>query len=145
MKYKNFMQYAIKEAENAAMSGEVPVGAVIVCDGEVISSAHNICEKENALCHAEIIAINDAFKKLNVKYLDKCDIYVTLEPCAMCAGAIINSRIKRVYIGALDEKGGCCGSKHNLIYDFFKKTEVYHGICEDECKKLLTAFFKEKR
>ena len=143
MKYKKYMNYALKEAKKAFLEDEVPVGAVIVKDGIIISSAHNTCELNNVLCHAEIIAINDALKKLNARYLTDCELYVTLEPCAMCTGAIIHSKIKRIYIGAMDEKEGYCGSKDNLLIN--TKTEVYHGICEDECKILLKEFFKQKR
>jgi tRNA(adenine34) deaminase len=95
------------------------------------------------LYHAEIIAINEALKKINTRYLSDCELYVTLEPCAMCTGAIIHSGIKRVYIGATDEKEGCCGSRNNLLLN--TKTEIYHGINEDECKSIIKEFFKQKR
>lgn len=143
MKYKNYMNCALKEAKKAFLEDEVPVGAVIVKDGDIIACAHNTCEKDNVLYHAEIIVINDALKKLNTRYLTDCELYVTLEPCAMCTGAIIHTKIKRIYIGAMDEKEGYCGSKDNLLIN--TKTEVYHGICEDECKILLKEFFKQKR
>ena len=143
MKFNDFMIYALAEAKKAFLCDEVPVGAVIVKNGKIISLAHNKCEENNVLYHAEIIAINEALVKLNTRYLDDCELYVTLEPCAMCTGAIIHSKIKRVYIGALDEKDGYCGGHANLLLT--TKTEVYHGILEDECKTLIRDFFKQKR
>jgi len=143
----NFMVEAIKQAMLAISEDEIPVGCVIVKNGEIISAAHNTCENDrNPLCHAEINAINTACTKLNQKFLDDCEMYVTLEPCAMCAGAIINSRIKRLYIGAAEPKSGCCGSALNLFDgSLITNTEVFLGIMEDDCKKLMQNFFKNKR
>lgn len=148
MKYISFMKDAYKMAKTAFEKGEVPVGAVIVKDNKIIAKAHNRTENKNcAIYHAEIVAIEKACKKLNNKYLADCDLYVTLEPCPMCAGAIINSKIKRVYIGALDEKGGACMSKTNLFAPglFNHLPEVYYGFMEDECKEIMKDFFKKKR
>lgn len=141
------MLKAIELAKEAADEGEVPVGAVVVKDGEIIATGRNRRESEkNALCHAEIEAINNACKALGGWRLFQCELYVTLEPCPMCAGAIINSRIKSVYFGAYDQKAGSFGT----IADFNRipynhKLEVYGGIMESECKALLTDFFKSLR
>ncbi len=142
-----YMSMAIEAAKKAYNNEEIPVGAVIVKDNKVIATGTNTVEKENcALCHAEINAIKEASKKFG-KYLENCDIYVTLEPCAMCTGAIINSRIKRLYIGANEPKTGCCGSKFDLVSKnyFNHNIEVYHGIMERECRKLIQDFFSEIR
>ena len=141
------MLKAIELAKEAADEGEVPVGAVVVKNGEIIATGRNRREsKKNALCHAEIEAINNACKALGGWRLFQCELYVTLEPCPMCAGAIINSRIKSIYFGAYDQKAGSFGS----IADFNRipynhKPEVYGGIMESECKTLLTDFFKSLR
>ena len=142
-----FMKYALEEAKISFEKDEIPVGCVIVKDGVVIAKAHNTCEEEkNPLCHAEMNAINIALKKLNQKFLDECEMYVTLEPCAMCSGAIIHSRIKRLYIGSPEPKTGCCGSTKNLFDGkLANSTEVYIGLNEDECKSLMQNFFKFKR
>ena len=143
-----YMNIALATARKAYDLGEVPVGAVIVKNGEIIANCHNLSERENdATAHAEMLAIKEACKKLNEKYLTDCEMYVTLEPCAMCTGAIINSRIKRLYIGAPDKKTGCCGSKLDLISGnyFNHMPEVYHGIMEDECSRLVTNFFENLR
>ncbi len=144
---KKYMRLAIEEAEKAAQKGEVPVGAVIVKDGEVIAACHNLREeKQNALSHAEIEAINTACKKLGTWRLDGCEMYVTLEPCPMCTGAIINARIKTVIFGAYDSKMGCMDSVINLCdYPFNHKVEIYSGIMEDECLAVLQNFFKNLR
>ncbi len=144
---KKFMLLALEEAKKAADEGEVPVGAVIVKDGQVISYGHNKREqKQNALSHAEIEAINSACENLHSWRLDGCEMYVTLEPCPMCTGAIINSRIKTVIFGAFDKTMGCMDSVINLCdYPFAHKVEVYAGICEDDCQKVLQEFFKELR
>lgn len=116
---EQFMKEALKEAQKAYNKLEIPVGAVIVKDGKIISKAHNIKEeKQDTTKHAEIIAIQKASKKLETWRLNDCEMYVTLEPCSMCAGAIIQSRIKKVYIGTMDEKTGACGSVLNLFKDF---------------------------
>lgn len=144
---KKFMQLAISEAKKAAAENEVPVGAVIVKDGVVLAAAHNMREqKQNALSHAEIEAINLACKNLGSWRLDGCEMYVTLEPCPMCTGAIINARIKTVIFGAFDKNAGCMDSVINLCdYPLGHKVEVYAGICEDECQKLLQDFFESLR
>jgi len=142
---EKFMKEALKEAQKALEQEEVPVGAVIVKDGKIISRAHNIKEQKNdATCHAEIIAIKKACKKLNSWRLIDCEMYVTLEPCSMCAGALINSRIKKLYIGTTDEKTGACGSVLNLLedYKFNHKIETHKYILKEECEKILKDFFK---
>lgn len=142
------MKEALKEAKKAYDKLEVPVGAVIVKDGKIISRAHNLKEtKYDTTKHAEILAIQKASKKLNSWRLIDCEMYVTLEPCSMCAGAIINSRIKKVYIGALDEKTGAVGSVLNLFEDFTfnHKVEVEKGIMQKECETMLKDFFKMLR
>ena len=143
-----FMQIALKEAKKAYDKLEIPVGAVIVKNGEVIAKAHNLKEtKFDTTKHAEILAIQKASKKLESWRLIDCDMYVTLEPCSMCAGAIINSRIKNVYIGASDEKTGAVGSVLNLFtdYKFNHNVNFEKGILEDECKNLLQEFFRKLR
>lgn len=142
-----FMTRAIELAKIAANQGEVPVGAVIVKDGKIIGEGYNMREQKcNALSHAETEAINAACKTLGDWRLDDCTIYVTLEPCPMCAGAIINSRIKEVVFGAYDLNMGCLDSVTNLsAMPFAAGTTVYGGIKEDECKQILTNFFKEVR
>lgn len=144
---KKIMQLAISEAKKAATENEVPVGAVIVKDGVVLAAAHNMREqKQNALSHAEIEAINLACKNLGSWRLDGCEMYVTLEPCPMCTGAIINARIKTVIFGAFDKNAGCMDSVINLCdYPLGHKVEIYAGICEDECQKLLQDFFENLR
>jgi len=143
-----YMKQALKEAEKAYKKLEVPVGAVIVKDGKIIARAHNQKEtKTDTTKHAEILAIQKASKKLESWRLIDCEMYVTLEPCSMCAGAIINSRIKKVYIGAMDEKTGAVGSVLNLFedYTFNHKVEAETGIMEKECQETLKKFFKELR
>ena len=145
---EKFMKEALKEAKKAYKKLEVPIGAVIVKDNKIIARAHNLREtKKQACAHAEILAIEKACKKIGAWRLEECDLYVTLEPCAMCAGAIINSRIKNLYIGAMDEKGGAVGSKINLLKDIKLNhtVEVESGILEEECSKILKDFFKELR
>lgn len=147
-KMEQYMLRALKEAKKAALKDEVPIGAVIVKDDVIISCGHNIKEaKKNPLCHAEIVAINKACNKLKSWRLEGCDIYVTLEPCAMCAGAIIQARIKRIIFGAYDAKAGCCGTLYNLPSDtrFNHRSEVTGGVLKEECASLLTEFFKSKR
>ena len=143
-----FMQIALKEAKKAYDKLEIPVGAVIVKNGEVIAKAHNLKEtKFDTTKHAEILAIQKASKKLESWRLLDCEMYVTLEPCSMCAGAIINSRIKKVYIGTCDEKTGEAGSVLNLFedYKFNHKVEVEKGIMQEDCEKILKDFFKMLR
>ena len=143
-----FMKEALKEAEKAYKKLEVPVGAIIVKDGKIIARAYNQKEsKTDTTKHAEILAIQKASKKLKSWRLIDCEMYVTLEPCSMCAGAMINSRIKKVYIGAMDEKTGAVGSVLNLFedYTFNHRVEVETGIMEKECQETLKRFFKELR
>ena len=143
------MKEALRLAKTAAENGDVPVGAVIVRDGEIIAQGFNRREKDgDATAHAEVLAIREACDKLNNWHLDDCELYVTLEPCPMCAGAIINSRIKTVVFGAFDKKAG--SASRESVVDLFNlgynhKPDVYCGICEDECAALLTDFFKDKR
>ena len=147
MNDNNFMIEAIKEATLAASEGEVPVGAVIVNDGEIIATARNNREGTgDATGHAEILAIREACKVLGGWHLDKCELYVTLEPCPMCMGAIINSRIKRVVFGAKDAKAGACGSVINLNnYPLNHKPIITSGFMKAECSKLLSDFFGQIR
>ena len=145
---EKFMKEALKEANKAYKKDEIPVGAIIVKDDKIISRAHNTKEtKYIATNHAEILAIQKACKKLKSWRFIGCEMYVTLEPCSMCAGALINSRIEKLYIGTLDEKTGACGSKLNLLedYKFNHKIEINKYILKDECEKILKDFFKELR
>ncbi len=141
---KKFMDLAIIQAKKAMLEGDVPVGAIVVKDGEVIGVGRNRREKDNnAVAHAEILAIQEACKTLSDWRLDGCELYVTLEPCPMCSGAIINARIKTVIFGAYDTKAGSLGSVANFINLPYAFTpEVYGGICENECREILTEFFK---
>ena len=142
-----FMKYALSLAEESADEGEVPVGAIVVCDGKIVGEGRNRRETvKNALHHAEIEAINDACKNLGGWRLWHCDMYVTLEPCPMCAGAIINSRIKNVYFGAKDEKNGAVVSAAQLFdMNFTHKPLHEGGIMGEECSKILTDFFRDLR
>lgn len=145
---KKFMEEALREAKLGFSQGEVPVGAVIVCDGEIIARAHNLVEREkSSLMHSEIIAIDKATKALGDWRLSECTMYVTLEPCSMCAGAIVNSRIKRLVIGAMDEKRGCCGSIINIVDDgaFNHRVILETGLLGEESSKLLKDFFRKLR
>ena len=141
------MRAALKEAKKAYLLGEVPVGAVIVYDNKIIARGHNTREtKQSVLGHAEINAIQKASKKIGSWRLEDCDIYVTLEPCPMCSGAIIQSRIKNLYYGATDPKTGACGSVLNLFENPFNhKVNVIGGVLEDECSRIIKDFFKELR
>lgn len=141
-----YMKLALNEAKKAYKIKEVPVGAVIVKDDIVIAKAYNLREKtNNAISHAEILCINKACKKLNSWRLDGCIMYVTLEPCLMCAGAITQARISKVIIGAMDPKNGCVGSKSNVLdIDITSKAEYEYDI-EEECSEILKDFFKELR
>ena len=141
------MRRAVACAKKAAALGEIPVGAVVVLDGKVIATGYNRREKDqNALLHAEMIAIDRACKKLGSWRLSDCDLYVTLEPCPMCTGAIINARIRRVFIGAMDPKAGCMGSVCDLTkYPFNHQPEVICGVSEEACRMLLTDFFRTLR
>jgi len=145
---ERFMYEAIKEANKARAQDEVPIGAVIVYKNEIIASGHNLRETSQiALLHAELIAIKAANEVIGSWRLEDCTLYVTLEPCQMCAGAIIQSRIKRVVFGAFDPKAGCAGSLMNLLQDerFNHQVEITHRVLADECSQLLTTFFQELR
>lgn len=146
--HKRFMNAAYKEAVKAYEKDEVPIGAVIVKDDKIIAGGHNEKElKNDATLHAEIIAIKKACRKIGTWRLNDCDMYVTLEPCAMCAGALIQARIRTVYIAAKDPKAGAVGSVINIsdIEEFNHKINVVFGIMEDECSELLKKFFKKLR
>ena len=143
-----YMNEALKEAYKAYRADEVPVGCVIVHNGKIIARAHNLKEtKYDTTKHAEILAIQKASKKLESWRLENCTMYVTLEPCAMCTGAMIQARLKKVVIGTMDEKTGACGSVLNLLedYKFNHVVEIEKGVMETECKKILQQFFKELR
>lgn len=145
---EKFMKEALKEARKAFDIEEVPVGAVIVKDGKIIARAHNVKEtKKDATSHAEILAIKKACKKIDSWRLLDCEMYVTLEPCSMCAGALINSRIKKIYIGTDDPKTGACGSVVNLLenYPFNHKVEIQRYVLKEECETILKDFFKYLR
>ncbi|MBO5214119.1 MAG: tRNA adenosine(34) deaminase TadA [Clostridia bacterium] len=147
MSRESFMRRALACAEKAKALGEVPVGAVVVKDGKIIATGYNRREKgKNALLHAEIIAIQRACKRVGDWRLSDCDLYVTLEPCPMCTGAIINARIRRVYFGARDPKAGCMGSLCDLTsLPFNHQPEVIQGVLEQECSGQLTDFFRQVR
>ena len=142
------MREALKEAKKAYKRKEVPIGAVIVYKNKIIARGYNLRErKNNSLLHAEIIAISKACKKLKSWRLDECDLYVTLEPCPMCSGAIIQSRIKNVFFGADDPKSGCVKSKAQLFKSglFNHNVNVVGGLLKSECGELLKEFFRELR
>ena len=144
---EKFMKVALREAKKAYIKEEIPVGAVIVKDNEIIARGHNLKElKKSSISHAEIIAIQKANKKINAWRLEDCEMYITLEPCMMCMGAIVNSRIKKIYIGALDPKTGACKSVINMEnYKFNHVVEVETGILKEECEYILKDFFKNLR
>ncbi|MEB2294881.1 tRNA adenosine(34) deaminase TadA [Priestia megaterium] len=145
---EKYMRLAMDEALKAKDKLEVPIGAVIVQDDEVVASAYNLRETEQrSVAHAELLAIDEACKKLGTWRLEDATLYVTLEPCPMCAGAIVLSRVKRVVFGAYDPKGGCAGTLLNLLEfeKFNHQAEVVGGMLEEECGSLLTTFFRELR
>lgn len=145
---EKFMVEAIKEAKKAELIGEVPIGCVIVKDDKIIARGHNLREsKQRSTAHAEIIAIEKACRKLKSWRLEGCSLYVTLEPCPMCSGAILQSRIEHVVYGAKDPKGGCMESCMNMyeVKGFNHYPDVIGGVLEDECGSLLKTFFKRKR
>ena len=147
-KTNKFMLEAIKEAKKAELLDEVPIGCVIVRDNKIISRGHNVREsKNNPVGHAEIIAITKASKKLNSWRLTDCELYVTIEPCIMCSGAIIQSRIKTVYYGAKDYKGGAFGSSIDVLKaeNINHHPEIVGGVLEQECSELISRYFKNKR
>ena len=142
------MKEALKEAKKAELIDEVPIGCVIVKDDKIIARGHNQREtNQSPIGHAEIIAINKASKKLKSWRLEGCDMYVTLEPCIMCSGAIIQSRISKVYYGAFDPKGGALGSSINVLEakNINHHPEVISGVMQEECSKIITNYFKAKR
>jgi len=142
-----FMAEALRLAKIAYGNGDVPVGCVVVLNGEIVGRGYNKREKDTSVsAHAEIVAMEDACKSVNSWHLSDCELYVTLEPCPMCAGAIINSRIKKVYYGTKDEHMGACGSVINLFEEGFgHHPAVYGGIMKEECLELLQSFFKALR
>jgi tRNA(adenine34) deaminase len=143
-----YMRLAIEEAKKAEQMGEVPIGAVIVQGDRVIARSHNLRETEQrAVAHAEILAIDEACKATRSWRLEDATLYVTLEPCAMCAGAIVLARIKRVVFGASDPKGGCAGTLMNLLQEerFNHQTEVTSGVLGEECGQMLSHFFRKLR
>ncbi|MBP5308123.1 MAG: tRNA adenosine(34) deaminase TadA [Clostridia bacterium] len=145
---EKYMKMAIRQARLAGKKGEVPVGAVIVKDGAVISRAHNLREsKRIATAHAEILAIEKACRKVGDWRLTNAEMFVTLEPCSMCAGAVANARIKSLYFGAYERKGGACGSVHNVLENtgLNSNVNVTGGVLEEECSSAITAFFENKR
>jgi tRNA(adenine34) deaminase len=143
-----YMTIAIEEAKKAEAIMEVPIGAIIVKDGEIIARGHNLRETEQrSIAHAEMLAIDEACQKLGTWRLEDATLYVTLEPCPMCAGAVVLSRVKRVVFGAYDPKGGCAGTLMNLLTEekFNHQVEVEGGVLEKECGELLTNFFRRIR
>ena len=146
--FERYMLEALKEASLAALEDEVPIGCVIVKDGEIIAKAHNQRDKaNNPLGHAEVLAIKKASEILKDWQLVNCELYVTIEPCLMCAGAIIQSRIKRVIYGAPDLKGGAFGSSINVLdaSNINHRPEIVKGILESECSQIIKDYFKSKR
>ncbi len=146
--HKAFMQEALAEAYLALAQGEVPIGAVVVLDGKIIGRGHNLRETRNdPTAHAEILAIQEAAKYSKRWRLTNATLYVTLEPCPMCAGAIVNARLQRLVFGAYDPKAGAVTSLMNLVQDkrLNHFVEVYDGICQRECAELLQVFFQELR
>ena len=143
-----YMLEALKEAGAAAAEGEVPVGAVIVKDGQIVARAHNMVETaRRSSAHAEMLALEAAQKELNAKWLTGATMYVTLEPCSMCAGALVLARIGRLVIGADDPKTGACGSLYNIAGEgkLNHRIEITRGVLGDECSALLKEFFRNRR
>ncbi|AEB22210.1 MULTISPECIES: tRNA adenosine(34) deaminase TadA [Bacillus] len=143
-----YMREAIKEAKKAEAKGEVPIGAVLVLHDEIVARAHNLRETEQrSLAHAEMLAIDEACRKLGTWRLEDAVLYVTLEPCPMCAGAVVLSRVDKVVFGAFDPKGGCTGTLMNLLQEerFNHQAEVVSGVLEEECGEMLSAFFRKLR
>jgi len=147
MRKEEYMEAALDEARKAMAIGDVPIGAVIVKDGKIIAAAHNTRENGGgATAHAELLAINEACKRVGSWRLSGCELYVTLEPCPMCAGAVVNSRLDRVIFGVRDPRAGAFGSLLDMnSYPLGHKTEVEWGICEDESLELIREFFRKKR
>ncbi|SFQ10810.1 tRNA(adenine34) deaminase [Caldicoprobacter faecalis] len=146
--FRRFMEQALLEAQKAYDMNEVPIGAVVVKDGEIIARGHNLRETgRDPTLHAEMVAIREAARYLGGWRLTGCELYVTIEPCPMCAGAIIQARIQRVVFGAMDPKAGCAGSLYNLLQDprFNHQVEVVGGVMEEECRRIMQDFFRKKR
>lgn len=146
--HEKYMKQAIQQAKKARKLDEVPIGCVIVCGDEIIARGYNRRNTDkNTLAHAEISAIKKASKKLGDWRLEGCTMYVTLEPCQMCAGALVQSRIDRVVIGSMNPKAGCAGSVLNLLQmsAFNHQVELIKGVCEEECSSMLSSFFAELR
>ena len=146
--HEKYMKEALKEAKKAYKKDETPVGAVIVYQGKIVARGHNEKElKIDATRHAEITALKKAFKKLGTWRLNECHMYVTLEPCTMCAGALIQARLGKLFIGALDPKAGAAGSVINVldVQNFNHHVDVTYGILESQCSQILKDFFKELR
>ena len=143
---ERYMRLALEEARLAFDAGEVPVGAVLVCNSEIIARAHNLVEQtQDATAHAELLCLQQGMAKRGTR-LGDCTLYVTLEPCAMCAGACVNAKLGRIVFGAFDEVAGCCGSKMDLTDKcFLHSVEVWGGILEADCKALLSNFFQALR
>lgn len=145
---EKFMKEAIKEAKKAAAKGEVPIGCVIVMDDKIIGRGYNRRKTDHTtLAHAEIYAIKKACKAVGDWRLDNAEMYVTLEPCQMCSGAIIQGRIKKLYIGAMNPKAGCAGSLINIfeVPGFNHYVEITYDVLKDQCSEMLTDFFKDLR
>ncbi|NLL18930.1 MAG: tRNA adenosine(34) deaminase TadA [Clostridia bacterium] len=148
MQHKDYMAIALEEARKAFFLGEVPVGAVLVKDGEILAKTHNRKERDaDPTAHAEVLALREGAKVLNDWRLDGCTLYVTLEPCPMCAGALVQARVKTLVYGANDLKGGAVESLMNLVQHprLNHRLEVIAGICEEECRSLLKEFFQSRR
>ena len=145
---EKFMRHALREAYKAAQKGEVPVGAVVVKNGKIIGRGHNLTEsKQSALTHAELSAMGKASKKLKSWRLNDCDLYVTLEPCTMCGGAVVLSRVRNLFYGAFDPKAGAVESTARVMENpkLNHRVKVTSGILKEDCSKVLTDFFKEVR
>ena len=145
---EKYMREAIKQAKKAAAIGEVPIGCVIVRDGTILARGYNRRNIEGStLAHAEIIAIKKASKKLQDWRLEDCELYVTLEPCPMCAGAIVQARVSEVVIGSMNPKAGCAGSILNMLemHEFNHQVKVERGVLKEECSEMLSAFFRRLR
>jgi tRNA(adenine34) deaminase len=146
--HEHWMREAIAEAHQAEAIAEVPIGAIIVYDGRIVGRGHNLRETSlDPTAHAEMIAIREASRNLGAWRLSGCTLYVTLEPCPMCAGAVVQSRIDRVVYGTPDPKAGCAGTLMNLLQEerFNHRTEIIEGVLKEECAQLLTSFFRKLR
>ena len=145
---ETFMREALEEAKKACDLEEVPIGAVVVCDGRVIARGHNLREHlKDPTAHAEILAMRKAAEYLGGWRLHRCELYVTIEPCPMCAGAMVQARLKSVVFGAKDERAGCCGSVYNILQEpkFNHRVEIVSDVLAEECRQLMSEFFKRKR